>query len=267
MKLVFISGNHSRHVSVVRKLLESGVDVSWVVEQRENPIPNPPDDLDHSLRKLFKMHFIGRQNAEFDFFGNGIASDLRGDTNTYEVSLDSLNTRATRNFIVQQNANLILSYGCHKLDPEILEISGPKKWNIHGGLSPWYRGTATHFWPSYMLEPQFTGMTLHETTSQIDGGNIVFQTASQLIPTDGIHENACRAVSDFSIQFVRRIKSVDIEKVFAVSPTTTGRIWTSRMWTPHHLRMVYEKFDNKINRYVLDNNLAQIKPALVDVLN
>jgi hypothetical protein len=33
------------------------------------------------------------------------------------------------------------------------------RWNIHGGLSPWYRGAITHFWPSYMLEPQLTGMS------------------------------------------------------------------------------------------------------------
>ena len=28
--------------------------------------------------------------------------------------------------------------------------------NIHLGLSPWYRGSATLFWPSYNLEPRKT---------------------------------------------------------------------------------------------------------------
>ena len=31
-----------------------------------------------------------------------------------------------------------------------------------------------------MLEPQFTGMTLHETTQQIDGGDIIHQTGIKI---------------------------------------------------------------------------------------
>jgi len=266
MKLVFISGNHSRHASIVSKLLESEIEVSWVVEQRENPIPDPPNDLDSDLKRLFKMHFIGRHEAELEFFGDVATSDLKRDVNTYEVFADSLNSNGTREFILNQSPDLILSYGCQKLEREILEIPGAKKWNIHGGLSPWYRGTATHFWPSYLLEPQYTGMTVHETTPEIDGGNVIFQTASQLVAADGIHENACRAVSDFSNLFVSRIKNIDIEKVTAVRPSTTGRIWISRMWTPHHLRIVYEEFENKINDYVLKNKLNHVKPKLIDVL-
>ena len=266
MKLVFISGNHSRHASIVRKLLESEIEVSWVVEQRENSIPDSPVDLDFDLKRLFEIHFIGRQEAELEFFGEMAISELKRDVNTYEVFAGSLNSSSTREFILNQSPNLILSYGCHKLEHEILEIPGTKKWNIHGGLSPWYRGTATHFWPSYLLEPQFTGMTVHETTPEIDGGNVIFQTASQLVASDGIHENACRTVSDFSNLFVHKIKNIDIEKVTAVRPTTTGRIWISRMWTPHHLRIVYEEFENKINDYVLKNKLNHVMPKLVDVL-
>ena len=62
------------------------------------------------------------------------------------------------------------------------------KWNIHGGLSPWYRGGVTHFWPSYLLEPEYTGMTLHELTNDIDGGGIIHQNISSLNIKDGIHQ-------------------------------------------------------------------------------
>ena len=35
--------------------------------------------------------------------------------------------------------------------------------------------------PSYMLEPQMTGMTLHETTEHLDAGGIVHQTGVELV--------------------------------------------------------------------------------------
>jgi methionyl-tRNA formyltransferase len=117
-----------------------------------------------------------------------------------------------------------------------------------------------------MLEPQFTGMTLHETTSKIDGGDVIFQTSSPVFAADGIHENACRVVSEFSNLFVSRLINVEVESIKGISPTTTGRIWTSRMWSPHHLQVVYEKFENKINAYALENGLDKPKSRLVDVL-
>ena len=70
-------------------------------------------------------------------------------------------------------------------------------WNVHGGLSPWYRGGATLFWPTYMLQPEYTGMTFHETTEKVDAGNIVYQNSAKLREEDGIHENACRLIKDF----------------------------------------------------------------------
>ena len=46
---------------------------------------------------------------------------------------------------------------------------------MHGGLSPWYKGGATHFWPTYLIEPEFTGITVHETTKDLDAGAIIHQ--------------------------------------------------------------------------------------------
>ena len=42
--------------------------------------------------------------------------------------------------------DFLLSNGCHLISNEILNITKICNWNIHGGLSPWYKGGATHFW-------------------------------------------------------------------------------------------------------------------------
>ena len=54
----------------------------------------------------------------------------------------------------------------------------------------------THFWPSYFLEPQMTGMTIHDLTQDIDGGNIIHQNSVSLVKGDSLHDLACRAVKE-----------------------------------------------------------------------
>ena len=90
-------------------------------------------------------------------------------------------------------ADLLLSFGCSKIDNLILkEIL--KYLNIHGGLSPNFRGSISNFWPTYLLEPQLTGYTLHKLSNSIDGGEIIFQTSVKLHKNDGIHDSNCRAL-------------------------------------------------------------------------
>ena len=125
---------------------------------------------------------------------------------------------------------------------------------MHGGLSPWYRGVITHFWPSYMLEPEYTGVTLHELTEDIDGGDIIHQTVAEINIKDGIHENACRLVKNFSDKLPKLLKKKLLKKkLLPIKSNTTGRIWTGRMWSPIHLKLIYKVYNDKINKYCIEN--------------
>ena len=114
-----------------------------------------------------------------------------------EVDVDSLNSEDTIRFVNNYNPNLVISYGCHKLHQKFINNVTARFWNTHGGLSPEYRGVITHFWPSYFLEPQMTGMTLHETTDFLDGGELIFQTAAPMVQGDTLHRLAARNVEIF----------------------------------------------------------------------
>ena len=141
-------------------------------------------------------------------------------------------------------------------------------WNVHGGLSPWYRGVATHFWPSYMLEPQMTGMTLHRTTDQLDGGAIIHQSGVDLVRSDGLHDLAARAVQGFADGLPDLLKHVAAarEPVTGTPQTTVGRLWTVEMWRPEHLVVVYDHYEDRIVDRVLDGALVGREPKLVSVM-
>lgn len=253
---------------LVDSLARSGLDVAWVAEEREAHVPVPPRNMSSSLEQLFSFHFQERARIELDYFGGSLGVNHRivGDKKLL-VSKETLNSKETLTFIKKFAPDLILSYGCHILASEILDLIPSRKWNIHGGLSPWYRGTATHFWPSYLLEPQFTGLTLHETTPRVDGGDILLQTAVSPDASHGIHENACEAV----LNFVRNLESRLIRTDFSMSELTgieqrsSGRLFLNSHWNPSLLKVIYETFDNRINEYCLSAGLVEKIPKLVDV--
>jgi len=260
MKAVFLTGSHPRHAAIARAINDAGHLAGLVIEQREAFVPEPPPGLPAATEALFRLHFERRDEAERRHFGEALLPSVP----RLDVSRDDLNTAATIAFINALQPDLILSYGVHKLTPETLDgMSAPLKWNIHGGLSPWYRGVTTHFWPSYFLEPQMTGMTVHELTQDIDGGAVVHQSAAALVRGDGVHDLACRAVQSLAKDMAQLLVVVSSDMRAPVRQATTGRIWRSVDWRPEHLHVVYELYGDRVVDRVLDGDLEGAVPKLI----
>lgn len=241
-------------------LQESGFLDGLVLEHREAFLPKAPEALKPETACLFEKHFRERQQAEEAFFG---AYNVLPDVDTYSVTKDTLNDSGVQGFIKKHAPDLLISYGVHKLTSETVQLA-KEAWNIHGGLSPWYRGCITHFWPSYMLEPQMTGMTIHTLTQDIDGGQIIHQVAAPLVRGDGLHELACRAVFSMGEE-IKKLLCIYAKKQFKAykSQGTTGRIWRSIDWRPEHLHIIYDLYGNRIVDHVLDQGKGVTPPALI----
>lgn len=260
MTTVFMTGSHPRHAAMARAVAAGGTLVGLVVEEREEHIPATPENLAPDLARLFRLHFERRSFAEQRFFES---SSNFPDVPTMRVTRDELNGDGVRGWLKHRSPDLLLSYGVHLLSPEILGLAKRAAWNIHGGLSPWYRGVATHFWPSYLLQPQYTGMTVHETIASVDAGAIIHQSAAQLIEGDGLHDLACRAVRSLTVDIARLIERFHSNEPIERKPQkTSGRIWRSSDWRPDHLRLVYQCFDDAIIDRYLEGYFQQQDPAL-----
>jgi len=259
MRVVLVIGSHPRHAYIARSLAKAGFLSAMVIEVREAHIPQAPEMLDPELKALFNLHFAKRSESETNFFG---AADLPDVAKIY-VPMEELNSSKVVDFIRSQRPDVLISYGVHVLSDEIIGLSQRESWNIHGGLSPWYRGTTTHFWPSYFLEPQMTGMTLHNLTQKIDGGAIVHQTSAEMVRGDGLHDLACRAVKGIGDELPRVIQLLEEKgKLEKKEQKTSGKLWNWRDWRPEHLRIVYGLFDDKIVDLVLDGKIEGKIPKL-----
>jgi methionyl-tRNA formyltransferase len=244
----------------VERLQEAGILVGWITEEREPFIPAVPRELTANLQKLYVRHFENRATSENYFFA---PRDEIVAPNPI-ITREDLNSQKTIKLINDLSPDLVISYGCHKLSAELISSCKTIFWNTHGGLSPEYRGVITHFWPSYNLEPQMTGMTLHQTTNEIDGGNIFHQSVADLVSGDGIHELAARAVINYGDSLPRIMESISKNGFpIGVKQTFSGRVYRNSDWRPEHLKLIYERFDDKIVDLVLSGELEGRVPTLI----
>ena len=200
MKLTIITGDHYRHLYLADKIQNLGLDVSWIIQKRDNIKPKLHHE-NKNILKLLKIHFDKRINAELNFFSKTAGNLAKKNINKIKFinESDILNGNLYNLLKTDFKADILLTYGPSKIiSKKNLNLVKLYKWNVHGGLAPWYRGMATLFWPTYLLEPEFTGITLHEMSDAPDAGNIIHQTGLKINSEDGIHENACRAVKEFS---------------------------------------------------------------------
>ncbi len=267
MDVVMMIGDHPRHFHVAQAVAATGMLSGVIVERREAFMPQTPSGLDPDLARLHAHHFAERDRVEEERFG-AAAKEFDGhrfaDAATLVTDRAGINAEPARRFISIRRPDLLLSFGVHKLAPETLDAAPKLRWNVHGGLSPWYRGAITLFWPSYLLEPQMTGMTVHELTQAIDGGSIVHQCAAPLVRGDGLHSLCSRAVSELAREIPALLELTASGALRApVEQRTAGRIWRDSDWRPEHLRLVYETYGDRVVDAYLDGKLRQRAPQLV----
>jgi len=260
MRIMFITGSHPRHKFIANKLHSTG-NLSMVISENRGKLkPDPPVNLDSCLLELYNKHFDLRITNEYKYFGGNKWPD---------VPLLEINniSELSETIIKKETANLgvtmLISYGCSKLAKEIVNCIDGDHWNIHGGLSPWYKGSITHFWPSYMLEPQMTGFTIHELTDNLDAGAIIHQCVADLKYGQSLHELACDAIIKVGNDLPKLILLISSgEKIGKKFIRTHGRIWTSNDWRPEHLYLIYKLYKDHIVDLYLDGTLTQKEPNI-----
>ena len=130
-------------------------------------------------RRLF--NHSGRQaRALEDVLG---AVERRWPSSIPIYASSSLNSPETRTLLTGLAPTHLFVYGTGIVGAGTTRLA-QRALNLHTGLSPWYRGSDTEFWPLYCGEPHMVGVTVHEVAPAVDGGSIYARASVQLEPGD-----------------------------------------------------------------------------------
>tara|TARA_B100001093_G_C26749131_1_gene980294 strand:+ start:251 stop:1057 length:807 start_codon:yes stop_codon:yes gene_type:complete len=267
MKLILFSGSHPRHLYVNRNLPNYFDEVLVIVMQREELLPKPPTSLNNRDKNLFVDHFKNRNIVELSTYGDLNTEEVFKDFKTIYLQPSELNTESIAEEIKIFDADFAFIFGVDLiLDPLISKLPH-NKINLHLGLSPWYRGSATLFWPFYFLQPQFCGSTFHQITKTADAGEIIHQCIPKLEQGDKIHDVGAKCVKKAAEDIPILMQHWLRHRTFQGKlQKTTGRNWRSMDFHASHLRVIYELFEDNIVDSYLRGELEQRLPTLFSCL-
>lgn len=268
-RIIIITGSELRH-EYFRKYLALSDAYSVVksyCEYEFNSIRNVVETDRNNFARL--KHLVMREETEKDFFQLfcTVANDK---SNPEHIKKGEINLPSSINSLINLKPDLIITYGCSILQPPLIEAFNGRIINIHLGLSPYYRGSGTNFWPFVNNEPEYTGATFMYMDAGIDTGAIIHQMQANIYYGDNIHQIGNRLIRDMAKTCSEIIKSFDHLEPVADTPTTEdGKYYRNKDFTEDAVARMYQNFSNGlIEAYLADLSSGKrhvklvINPAL-----
>lgn len=263
MRVLVIIGSQPRHLHVLRSLLDANLDLRVVVMQRESLIPMVPDGTSSHDSRNFLHHFATRAEVELGTFRTKEGDDILQNVEHLLVDESELDSARVCNFVSLEKDDVGVVFGSNIIKEPLLSILPRDTINVHLGLSPRYRGSATLFWPFYFLEPQYCGVTFHRLVPEPDAGSILHQLRTDLHQGDGIHDIGARSVVQATSALINLIAARPHGWNFH-DQRFSGRNFLTRDFEPHHLRVIYDLYENRIVDAFLQGTLGNSMPRIIE---
>ena len=204
MRIVLLTLNAIRHKFVANTLAARADRLLVVSECRQNDAVAV-----ESLGKgatLVEKHFYERYLAERKFFaGNDVFH-----APTIPLLHKEVNLRYTYDAVASFKPEAIFVFGASIIKEPLLSVVPPgRRINMHLGLSPYYRGSGTNFWPFANGELEYVGATLLHLDAGVDSGDIVAHVRPGIEPGDTVHTAGCKTIRGGADAFVRCIARLE----------------------------------------------------------
>ena len=200
LSVMILCGRSPRHLYVANRLCESARPVAIV---QETGMQWSAKKIVRTLRRgglwrkasrllRDRRRFKGDAEARF-FFGTQPARLLRPEL-LLEVS--NINHPDVVALEGRLQPDVIAVFGTSLIHGPLLSSGRLGIFNLHGGLSPKYRGADCTFWALFNGEPDQVGCTLHRIDNGIDTGTLIAHICPEVDEGDGELTLFWRAVRD-----------------------------------------------------------------------
>ena len=175
MKVVIFTSNSIRHKFFANKLSKYE---TLIVSECKKSI----------YEGIIGEHFILRDETEQEYFKDRVF-------NAPTVPLVYGEVNKSYSIIKDFNPDIGLVFGSGIIREPLISLI-PKFINLHLGLSPYYRGSGTNFFPFINEELEYIGATLHHIDSGIDTGDIIAHFRPKIELGDNVHTLGCKTIKN-----------------------------------------------------------------------
>jgi phosphoribosylglycinamide formyltransferase-1 len=262
-----ITSDQIRHRYLVDRLIESAEVAVLVIEPKSrNPASNhrghSPDRL------LLTEYFDARERSEARLLGHASARLHQREITVIAAPKGGVNNCDVTRRVQDLGITHCLVFGASWLKRGWLSAFPDALYNLHLGLSPYYRGVATNFWPLHDGLPEYVGATIHRIDPSIDTGPILFQVRPIPNADDDSHSlgnktivKAVRAISERLGTF----PTMPAAPTFHEAGATAGKQYLAKDFDARALReMLRRQRDGMIGSYASDLHARARAVALVN---
>lgn len=229
LRLMILCGRSARHLFVANALCRAGEVVAIVQETGSEwslkgtlKKLRPANLFRKSWRWLRDRHrYAGNPEAKF-FFPTG-APEL--DCPELIVEVPHINHPDVIKRARELEPDLICVFGTSLIRGELLAEGRLGMINLHGGLSPEYRGADCTFWALYNNEPEKVGCTLHYIDKGIDTGRLIAHICPDVQDGDNELVLFWRAVRDSADAYAEAIARIARGEKLGVMQQHKGRLY------------------------------------------
>jgi len=192
MNAILLTSTFRRHIFVANYLAQH-CDLRGVWQETKTFIPERyASNADEEA--IIRRHFDARDASEETHFAEH--GELRLGPGAVERRVDAggCSTIAEVEAMRALGPDVVLVFGTGLLREPLLDAFAGRIINLHLGLSPYYRGAGTNFWPLVNREPEYVGATIHYLDAGIDTGPIIAHARPELRADDGPHDVGNRAI-------------------------------------------------------------------------
>ena len=260
-RAIVLTSTMRRHQFVANYLAER-LDVAGVWQEQKSFDPlryaeSPDDEL------VIQRHFAARDASEEAFFAEHGTLKPRIGIVTRVPSGGSNNARELERMRALA-PDVVLVFGTSLLKQPLIDMFPRRIINIHLGLSPYYRGAGTNFWPLVNGEPEYCGATIHFLDAGVDSGPIIAHARPAIARGDGPHDVGNKAIVAAAGALADAALACADGPLPAVEQWQGGRIYRRADFSAAAVRRLYENFDNgMIDRYLLNQQARDARLQLI----
>lgn len=250
LQVMVLCGRSPRHLYVANVLCQS-TEVLAIVQETGS---------DFSLKKLAKTlrpasifrktwrwlrdrrRYIGNGEAQF-FFG-----DEPAQLNHPELvkQFPHINHPSVVELARVLKPDVIAVFGTSLIRGELLKEGRIGIANLHGGLSPEYRGADCTFWALYNGEPEKVGCTLHWIDAGIDTGGLIAHVSPKVQPDDNELKLFWRSVQTSAGVYAEFIRRLAAGENFGQIQRDKGRLYQVKQRCLRHEQVVNQRLQQGI---------------------
>lgn len=264
MRAIVLTSTFRRHMFVANTVA-AGCDLAgvWQEEKTFRPERYARDAADEAV---IARHFADRDASEERYFS--AAAEVRIDRSAIHrvVSAGACSDAEEVARMTACRPDVVFVFGTGILREPFLSAFEGRILNIHLGLSPYYRGAGTNFWPLVNRQPEYVGATIHYLDAGIDTGPIVAHARPAIEQGDGPHDLGNKTIAAAVHALLRAASAHLAGTARPVPQWGGGRLYQRKDFSADAVRTLYRNFETgMIDEYLAARTARDAALRLIDL--